>query len=120
MILVDTSVWIDHLHERQEELIRLLEADEVCTHPFVVKELAMGRLIDRHGFLSSLRNLRTLAAVSHDELMTLIDARSLWGIGLNPGDAHLLAAVVVTPETSLWTRDKRLHMAAERLGVAHA
>ena len=119
MILVDTSVWIDHVHERQEELVRLLEADEVCTHPFVVEELAMGRLTDRHAFLSSLRNLRNLGPVSHDELMALIDARSLWGIGLDPGEAHLLAAVVVTPGTTLWTRDKRLRVAAERLGVAH-
>lgn len=119
MILVDTSVWIDHLHASQEELVRLLEADRVWTHPFVAEELAMGRLADRAIFLSSLHSLPTLRPVSHDELLTFIDAHSLWGIGLNPVDAHLLASVVITPGASLWTRDKRLRQAARRLAVAH-
>lgn len=119
MILVDTSVWIDHLHERQDELVAILEADQACAHPFVIEELAMGRIADRARFLSALRGLRTLRPVSHDELLAVVEARSLWGIGLNPVDAHLLAAVLVTSGVTLWTRDKRLRTMAEQLGIAH-
>lgn len=120
MILVDTSIWIDHLHLGDQELRDLLESDEVCTHPFVIQELALGSLRKRDDFLFSLGGLRTLRPVSHLELLAFLNGSRLWGTGLSVVDAHLLAATRVTPGVPLWTRDKRLRAAADRLQVSYS
>ena len=44
MILVDTSVWIDHFRRRGASLVHLLDAGLVLCHPFVIGELACGHL----------------------------------------------------------------------------
>lgn len=118
MILVDSSVWIDHLRKPDPVLDELLGAEEIITHPFVIGELAMGSLANRAVVLARLRELIESELSTHDEVMTLVDAKRLHGLGLSYVDAHLLASTVLTPETRLWTRDKRLLAAAERLGVA--
>ncbi len=117
MILVDTSVWIDHLHRTDARLVSLLESGEVCTHPFIIEELAMGRLAPRDAFLEALSGLERLQPVTHFELLALVNGSRLWGRGLNVIDAHVLAATLVTPGAALWTRDKRLAEAAQRLDV---
>lgn len=117
MILVDTSVWIDHLHSTVHELVDLLERDEVGTHPAVVEEIALGSIAARDTVISSLRNLRSFPALSHGELLELVESRRLWGRGLSPADAHLLGSVLVTPGAGLWTRDRRLAAVAAGHGV---
>ena len=47
MILVDTSVWIDHLRAGEDRLVTLLDSTQVLCHPFVVGELACGNLRNR-------------------------------------------------------------------------
>lgn len=118
MILIDTSVWIDHLHAAEPRLVQLLEDDAVCCHPLVIEELALGSMRDRATFLGLLADLRSLPVLSHLELMTLVDRRRLWGRGLSTVDAHLLGAVALTPGSQLWTRDKRLAAACADAGIA--
>lgn len=119
MILVDTSVWIDHLHNADARLVGLLEADEVVTHEGVVHELALGSISDRAGFLTALRRLRRVPALRSDELLAFVDSERLWGRGLSAIDAQLLGAARIA-RAEIWTRDRRLRAAAEELGVAAA
>ena len=118
MILVDTSVWIDHLHSAEATLTALLARDEVATHPLVIQELALGSIKNRNVVLDALASLRQCPVLTHDELLTLVSSHSLWGHGLSPADAHLLGAVLLQPSARLWTRDKRLHATATAIGAA--
>lgn len=117
MILVDTSVWIDHLHRTEDALVELLSADAVGSHPLVLQELALGSIRRRHVVLDLLSNLYRFPAVAHDEVLHLIDSHRLWGRGVGVVDAHLMAAVLLTPGGRLWTRDKRLRSACSAAGV---
>jgi predicted nucleic acid-binding protein len=119
MILVDTSIWIDHFHAADAHLVQLLARDEVGCHPLVIQELALGSLARRRETLALLANLSTFPSVSHDELLVLVETHRLWGRGLSPTDAHLLGAVRLVGAARLWTRDKRLNAAAVELDVAH-
>ena len=118
MILVDTSVWIDHLHRSEPLLIDALERGDVATHDLVIEELALGSLASRASVIADLHNLVRCATVSHDELLRFVDADTLWGRGLSVVDIHLLASTLITPGGRLWTRDKRLRAAADDRGVA--
>jgi predicted nucleic acid-binding protein len=118
MILVDSSVWIDHLRGNDTRLAGLLGVGQVLTHPFVIGELAMGSLGQRDVILGALHGLPQAVAGSDDEVLGFIDQHALFGLGIGYVDAHLLVAARLTPHASLWTRDKRLHEVAERLGLS--
>ncbi|MBB1076852.1 type II toxin-antitoxin system VapC family toxin [Rhodoferax sp. 4810] len=120
MILVDTSIWIDHWRNGDERLSRLLEAGQVLVHPFVVGELGLGNLRHRQQVLTALQDLPQATTATDAEVMGFIDHAALAGSGIGYIDAHLLAAVRLTPGTQLWTRDKRLLAASIRLGLAYA
>lgn len=117
MKLVDTSIWIDHFHAAEPALVDLLEMHEVACHPMVIGELALGSLRDRETTLELLANLPATSIAEHDEVMKLVSARELYGRGLGLVDAHLLASTLMTPGARIWTRDKRLRVAADELGV---
>jgi predicted nucleic acid-binding protein len=119
VILVDTSIWIDHFHARDENLVELLARDEVGCHPLVIQELALGSMARRQETLSLLGNLVRFSPVSHVELLVLVEGRSLLGRGLSAVDVNLLGAVRVVGGARLWTRDKRLALAAEEMGIVH-
>lgn len=118
MILVDTSVWIDHFHRSDSVLVNLLHEDEIGAHPLVAEELAMGSLKAGDDVLKHLAHLHQFPALSHDELLALVAVHALWGRGLSPVDAHLLGSVMLVPGACLWTRDKRLLRATEEHGVS--
>ena len=118
MILVDTSVWIDHLKSSDLVLAGLLGTGRVLAHSFVTGELALGSLRQRRTVLESLRDLPQAIVASYDEVMMLIEREQLYGLGIGFVDAHLLAAARLTPGTLLWTRDRRLRQAATRLGLS--
>ena len=118
MILVDTSVWIDHLHAKQPDLVELLDRDEVGCHPYVIEELALGSIRRRSEVLGLLTELHAFSVLSHTELLQLVQARALSGRGLSMVDAHLLGSALLTPGAQLWTRDKRLGSACRAAGVA--
>ena len=116
-VLVDTSIWIDHLRKTEPVLVDLLERDQVCVHQSVITELALGVLKNRSFFLKMLERLMIVRNVDDQGVRHLVEERRLWGRGLSALDAALLASVVVTPGVSLWTRDKRLRQAARNMGV---
>jgi predicted nucleic acid-binding protein len=117
VILVDTSVWIDHLHDSEPTLSDLLARDEVACYPLVIQELALGTLKNRDAVLASLGRLTMTPSLSHDELLLLVGTHALWGKGLSPGDAHLPGSVLVSPGTRLRTRDKSLKVSASQMGA---
>ena len=117
MILVDTSVWIDHFREGVPELVAHLGRSEVVMHPFVIGELACGNLSNREATLELLQQLRSLSVAEHDEVMNFIRGRALHGRGMGYVDVHLLAAVAIAGY-QLWTNDKRLRQMAAGLGLA--
>jgi predicted nucleic acid-binding protein len=118
VILVDTSVWVEHLRTDDERLTAWLNRREVLAHPFVVGELALGHLQRRAAFLSELRDLPQAAVASDEEVLRLIDRQALFGRGIGYVDAHLLAAALLTAGSKLWTRDRRLRAVATKLGLA--
>jgi predicted nucleic acid-binding protein len=117
VILVDTSVWVDHLHATEPELVDLLARDEVGSHPMVVEELALGSLKARSSVISLLSALHRFPSISHEEILDFVDGRRLWGRGLSAADVHLLGSVLLEGGSGLWTRDKRLRSAAADVGV---
>jgi hypothetical protein len=120
LILVYTSVWVDHLRRGDPGLVRLLERSAVVMHPFVLGEIACGSLRDRRSLLELLHDLPAAVTATDDEAMTFIERHRLYGKGIGYVDVHLLAAVALTGGTQLWTRDQRLRQAAASLGCAHS
>lgn len=117
MILVDTSIWIDHLRQRNERLSKLLNQGQVLAHPFVIGELALGSLQNRAAILGALQDLPQAPVATEGEVLSFIEQNALYGNGIGYIDAHLLAAVRLSPGTTLWTRDKRLLAAGTGLGL---
>ena len=117
MILVDTSVWVDHFRVGDKALTDLLLRNRVVAHPFVIGELACGNLKDRNHVLGLLANLPKAAVASEQEILLFIEKRQLMGRGIGFIDVHLLAAVFLSEDLALWTKDKRLAALAEALGV---
>lgn len=119
MILVDTSVWVDHLRRSDGALAELLEGGRVLMHPFVVGEIACGNLAERRVTLDLLQDLPAVAVAEADEVLLFIERRGLHGKGIGFIDVHLLASTALTAGARLWTRDKRLRAVAEELGCEH-
>ena len=119
MILVDTSIWIDHLRVGDPELAAVLQDGQVLTHPRVIGEIALGNLSGRREVLGLLQNVPRATVATDAEVLNLIEARHLFGTGLGYVDAHLLAAALLTG-AGLWTRDKRLAAAASRIRLTHS
>jgi predicted nucleic acid-binding protein len=115
-VLVDTSVWIDHLHQTDPELVALLRETLVVMHPAVLGELACGTLPNRHELLSLWLALPRVDSVSLEEALALLENRMLWGRGLGWTDVHLLASALVS-RTRLWTRDNLLRYTADQLRI---
>lgn len=119
MILVDTSVWIDHLRNGEENLIDLLNGCQVLAHPFVTGELACGNLNNRANVLSLLRDIPQSPVATHKEALFFIEQNELMGRGIGFVDVHLLAATALAGSAHLWTRDKRLAQVADDLNLAY-
>ena len=117
MILVDSSVWIDHLRDSDPALAGLLNIGGALAHPFVIGELALGSLQRREVILGLLRDLPQAILAQDAEVARFIEGHRLFGLGIGYVDAHLLASVTLTPGASLWTRDRRLRDVATRLNV---
>lgn len=115
MVLVDTSIWIDHFRKGEPSLVRLLQQNQVLMHPFVRGELACGNLKNRIGILSMLNDLPAAVVASDQEVMEFIERYQLFGVGLGFVDVHLLAATALTGTARLWTLDRALRTVAEQL-----
>lgn len=117
MILVDTTVWIDHLRRGDRLLIEALERDAVVMHPFVVGEIACGSLTNRASILDLLQQLPMATVAESDEVLGFIESHKLHGNGIGYIDVHLLASAAIGG-AKLWTRDRRLDAVARKLGCA--
>ena len=118
MILVDTSIWVDHFRDGNERLAELLDRAAVVGHPWVTGELALGRLRHWAELVTLLNNLPQATVATPAEVLMLIDSAGLAGSGIGYVDAQLLAATRLTPGAALWTGARRLAAAADRLGVS--
>ncbi len=116
MILVDTSIWIDHLRKGDSALAAHLSGGEVLAHPLIIEELACGHLSHRNEILSLLEALPGAPIASHTEVLGLISGEGLGGSGIGAVDAHLLASARLA-NVMIWSRDKALARAAKKLGV---
>lgn len=117
MILVDTSVWVDHFRHADGLLQDLLASGQVATHPFVIGELSCGDLKQREKILGLLQALPQAQLAAHEEVLELVNSRTLYGRGLGWVDAHLLASSLLS-HTGLWTKDRRLAAVARALHIA--
>ena len=116
MILVDTSVWIEHFRVGSDRLKNLLFDEEVLCHPFIIGELACGTLHKKGEILSLLRALPAAKLLEHDEVLAFLEAQRLYGCRIGWVDAHLLASTLLT-RCMIWTFDKPLRRAAAVLNV---
>lgn len=119
MILVDTSVWIDHLRHAEGILVALLEQNAVLMHPMVLGELACGNLKNRALLIGLWQHLPRIAAATDDEVMQYLEIHGLMGKGIGFIDVHLLGAVALENDAQFWTRDKRLAEIAAGLGLGY-
>jgi len=118
LILVDTSIWVDHLRAVDDGLKFALDAGNVFIHPFVIGEVACGVLPNRAEVLREMHGLATAPVVTHSELLAFIEERSLMGRGIGCVDIHLLASCALAVDAVLWTRDRRLADVAAELLLA--
>jgi len=117
LILADTSVWIDHLRCGVKEMRQHLNQGQIAVHPLIVAELALGTLQGRTETLALLDLLPQVRVAQLKEVRTLIEVRHLYGRGIGVTDARLIASVLISPATLLWTKDKQLRKVAEQLGI---
>lgn len=117
MILVDTSVWIDHLRQSDPGLTQALQGGQVLVHPFVVGELACGNLSNRAEVLALLQALPPAPVATDEEALVFINTRQLMGRGIGYIDVHLLASAALDGSATLWTRDGRLALIASDLAL---
>lgn len=118
MILLDSSVWVDHLRRPIDLINDLSDNEEILTHPYVVGEVMLGSIKDRNVILRHFLRLPMATTATDDETLTFIERNSLFGSGIGYLDAHLLAATRLTDGARLWTFDRRLHALAVKLGLA--
>lgn len=118
MILVDTSVWVDHFRRADKELVRLLNRGEVATHAAVIGELACGGLPNRSSTLQLLRALPAIPTAPDQAVFHAIETHRWFSQGVGWMDAHLLTAALLAA-TPLWTRDQRLKRIASVANVAY-
>jgi predicted nucleic acid-binding protein len=117
-VLVDTSVWVEFIRTGNAQLFELLQKDQVLMHDMVIGEIACGSAPSRIERLQAMDNLPKIALAEHSEVMRFIESHRLFGCGVGYVDNHLLAACVLQADCALWSHDKRLRAAAERLGIA--
>ena len=118
MILVDTSVWIDHFHVPEPSLVTFLRDHLAGCHRAVIEGLALGSIKQRDRMLVLPENLQRFPVLAHEEVTALVDARQLWGHGLSAVDVHLPGSVMLVSGAQLWTREEGLRAACRDRGAA--
>ncbi|MEJ2167867.1 MAG: PIN domain-containing protein [Desulfobacterales bacterium] len=119
MVLVDTSVWVNHFRRGEHHLAKLLINGEVACHSFIIGELACGNIANRAEILNLLRSLPLAPAINLDEYLYFVERNQLYGIGIGFVDVHLLASAKLAG-VPLWTNDKKLQQAASSLELSYS
>ena len=119
LVLADTAVWVAHFRRANPVLQSLVAMDQVLCHPLIVLELACGTSPSpRERTIGDLKKLQQAVVATTDETLALIEREQFHDSGCGAIDMALLASVLLTPDTLLWTLDKKLGALAARLGVA--
>ena len=118
MVLVDTSIWIEHFRKGNAQLKELLVTGHVACHPFIIGELACGNLRQRSEIILLLCTLPRVNTVSDDEILYFIEEKQLIGLGIGIVDVHLLASAIIT-NIPLWTTERRLKEVAKKLNILY-
>ena len=117
MILADTSVWVDHLRNRNPEMEKYLSRGRIVMHPFILAEISLGSLHNRRKTLDDMGALLEVKVAALDEVRHMIEAHTLYSKGIGLTDVHLIASCLITPGTQLWTRDGAMKRVAAALGI---
>ncbi len=117
MILADTSVWVDHLRNRNPEMEKWLGMGQIAMHPFIVAEISLGSLKNRRQRLADMEALLEVKVAQLSEVRHMIENHALYSKGIGLTDAHLIASCLLTPGTQFWTRDAALEKVAKTLGI---
>jgi predicted nucleic acid-binding protein len=117
VILADTSVWVDHLRNRNPEMEKYLGRGQILMHPFIVAELSLGSLRNRQSTLGAMESLLEVKVAALSEVRHMIEAHTLYSKGIGLTDAHLIASCLITPGTQLWTRDVAMKKVAATLAI---
>jgi predicted nucleic acid-binding protein len=120
MVLVDTSVWIEHFKSADSRLQELLQSDAVLVHDMVIGELMLGQIKQRDQVIAYLSDMPKAQSAQHEELLVFVSHKKLYEQGIGWVDCHLLASCKITPKATLWTMDKRLAAMAQKLQIAHS
>ena len=117
MILADTSVWVDHLRNRNPQMEHYLARGQILMHPFIVAEISLGSLRNRQNTLNAMESLLQAKVAALSEVRHMIEAHALYSRGIGLTDAQLIASCRITPGTQLWTRDSAMKKVAAALGI---
>lgn len=121
MVLVDTSVLVDHFRKTNPHLATLLTHGQVTCHPFVIGELACGNLRNRREILSLLQALPSARVPEPDEVLFFIERQWLMGLGIGIIDIYLLASIRrAMSRCGRWTSASMLSPDDSRHGICSA
>jgi len=118
MVLVDTSIWVDHLRKGNRHLEKLLLDSEVVCHAYIIGELACGNFKNRLEILTLLQSLPSTPTINLDEYLYFVDQNHLYGLGIGFVDINLLASAKLS-NIPIWTIDKKLREATVNLKVLY-
>jgi predicted nucleic acid-binding protein len=119
VIIVDTSIWVDHFRRKTQSLVNLIADGGIMLHPYVYGELALGGFPTKGAAADEMLELARPPVASAKETLTFITWAELAGTGVGYVDTHLLISARLLGTGRVLTSDKRLHAQAERLGVAY-
>jgi predicted nucleic acid-binding protein len=117
-VLIDSSVWVQHLRSADATVSELIRTGRVLMHPIVIGELACGALSPRHSVIEDLLSLPSAAEASHEQVLHFIEQNQGWSRGVGYSDMQLLAATAITPAATLFATDKRLNTFATSLKLS--
>jgi predicted nucleic acid-binding protein len=117
VIIVDTSVWVDHFRRPIKAMQELIAESSIALHPYIYGELLLGGLPGKGDVAKQLLKLQRSPVASASEAAAFIEWAELSGTGIGYVDAHLLVAAKLFSGGSVLTRDKKLREQAKRLGV---
>lgn len=115
-VLVDTSIWAEHIRRGDQRLARLLGAGEVATHEYIIGELTLGFVRRSGRFMTEVGDLVLIERARHEEVLAFVASHRLEGSGIDWVDAHLLTSAKIAG-TDLWTADRAMLRAAAKAGV---
>ncbi|WP_296493051.1 PIN domain-containing protein [Rhodoferax sp.] len=118
-VLVDSSVWVGHFKQRNDQLVTLLENGLVVCHPYVVMEIACGTPPNRRAIIDMLAELERTTRATTSEILAMLENFRLFGRGCGLVDLSLLASVLLTDKVLIWTFDKRLEQVAKELNKSY-